>query len=377
MKRHPVAVSMAILTLGLSIQAAALPGRAPKPRPTVLGVWAHPGMFGPDQDKAVPAIRKTLDGYVRTGIDNVILLVKGTNGYVYYKSAIGVPDPAYTWDFLDVFLKEAVRRKITVQPWFCVFTESGLLGKVREHPEWLISNPKSEMVGVVNPALPEVRAYELSLMMEVARNYPVEWIHLDYIRFPCEPVEPYFSFDPRTRALFKEYSGTDPADIKARDSGNMLWNEWLEWNRDQVTRFVTELREALRTAGRQVWISAAVFPDAGNASVLIGQDWAAWAEQGLVDMLCPMLYTNHEAFFTDFVKRAVAVGKGHCRVCAGIGIGTSHNQNTPEGMMRQMEISRELGADGVIFFSASGLGPMFMARLEAEQRRQSPAGHTD
>lgn len=54
-----------------------------------------------------------------------------------------------------------------------------------------------------------------------------------------------------------------------------------------------ELKEALAGTGRQVKIGAAVFPDAANARVLIGQDWAEWARRGLVDMLCPMLYTRH------------------------------------------------------------------------------------
>ena len=36
------------------------------------------------------------------------------------------------------------------------------------------------------PALPEVRAYELSLMTELVSRYPVDWVHLDYIRFPSD-----------------------------------------------------------------------------------------------------------------------------------------------------------------------------------------------
>jgi uncharacterized lipoprotein YddW (UPF0748 family) len=362
MKRASFLIAFVVLTVPLA--ANLFPAEAPSPQTGVRGVWAHPGMFGPDKEKAVPAIRRTLDEYVQAGIDTVLLMIKGTNGYVYYKSAIGVADPAFAWDFLDAFLKEARPRRITVHPWFCVFPEGGLLGQVGRHPEWLITGRRGEMVGAVNPALPEVRDYERSLMLEVARNYPVDWIHLDYIRFPCDPAEPYFSFDAKTRALFKDYSGWDPSAIKAQDSGNMIWNVWLSWNRDQVTRFVVELKDALKTVGRPMKISAAVFPDADNARVLIGQDWAAWAEQGLIDMLCPMLYTNHEAFFRDFVKRAVARAKGRSLVCAGIGIGTSHNQNTPEGMLRQMDVSRELGADGVIFFSGSSLGEPFLAALK-------------
>jgi uncharacterized lipoprotein YddW (UPF0748 family) len=220
---------------------------------------------------------------------------------------------------------------------------------------------------VLNPALPQARQYELSLMMEVATRYPVDWIHLDYIRFPSSPTELYFSYDAQTRKLFKDYSGWDPLEVKAQDSGNIIWNEWLEWNRDQVTQFVRELKEALKTTGRTVKISAAVFPNGDNARVLIGQDWPKWAELGLVDMLCPMLYTNNTGFFEQLVRQAVGYGKGHCLVCPGIGIGTSHNQNTPEGMTEQRRICRELGADGVIYFSGSSLNERFLEKLRTDK----------
>ena len=57
--------------------------------------------------------------------------------------------------------------------------------------------------------------------------------------------------------------------------------------------------------------------------------------------------------------------KGQCQVCPGIGIGSSHNQNTPEGMIEQMRISKSLGADGVVFFSSSSLTAPFIEKLKA------------
>jgi uncharacterized lipoprotein YddW (UPF0748 family) len=354
-----------LLTTALSVPAFSQSGSEAAPPVSVRGVWLHPGFFGPEKATAVEKIRTTLDEYKKAGINILIVLVKDTSGYVYFKSRNGVADPRWNWDFFGEFLAEARKRDMQVHPWFCVFHETSILGRVREHPEWLIQSPRRELVGSVNPALPAAREYERGLMMEVAARYETDWIHLDYIRFPCEPAEPYFSFDPETVRLFKEYSGVDITGVKARDSGNMIWNEWLEWNRSQVTQFVRELRESLRATGRIVGISAAVFPNAENAKVLIGQDWTAWARDGLVDMLCPMLYTNQAQFFEKLARQAVEYGRGHCRVCPGIGIGTSHNQNTPEGMLEQMKISQSLGADGVIFFSSSSLTGPFLEKLKA------------
>jgi len=339
----------------------------------VRGVWMHPRFFGTDREAALPKIRETLDRYAAAGINALFMLVKDTSGHVYFQSRTGVSDPAYTWDFFGAFLEEARARRMTVHPWFCVFPEGGMLGEVRAHPEWLIAGRGGELVRSVNPALPEVRAYEIGLMAELAARYPVDWIHLDYIRFPCEPEEPYFSYDARTRELCLAETGVDPLALKARDSGNPYWNVWLEWNRDQVTAFVAELRTALRSVGRTVKISAAVFPDPANAAVLIGQDWGRWAAEGLIDMLCPMLYTNDTVLFDKLGRRAADLGRGRAvgrpLVCPGIGIGTSHNQATPEIMMEEVGLSRALGADGVVFFSSSSLTDPFLRALEAARRR--------
>jgi len=363
---------MGLLLLGLILchgvlcfSGAPFRQASPPTKMTIRGVWAHPGFFGTEKDSAAAKIKATLDGYVQAGINTVIILVKSTSGHVYFKSQIGVQDPAYNWDFFGVFFEEAKKRNISVHPWFCVFPESAVLGRVREHPEWLIMNDKAELTAAVNAALPQVREYELSLMLELLKRYPVDWIHLDYIRFPCFPEEPYFSFDAQTRSLFEKAWGQDPLALKAKDSGNLFWNEWIEWNGGQVTQFVRDLREAVKAAGRPVKISAAVFPAADKAKVLIGQDWEGWAKQGLIDMLCPMLYTNHHGLFEKYARRAVDIGSGRVLVCPGIGIGTSHNQNTPAGMLEQMNISQRLGGNGVIFFSSSSLTESFLQGLRS------------
>jgi uncharacterized lipoprotein YddW (UPF0748 family) len=368
--RSSLALSIGLAAAFPSVAAGPLsagPAQA-APASEIRAVWAHPGQFPADPAEARVKMKTVLDAWAEAGIDTIIMLVKTTSGYVYWPSKLAERDPAYTrYDLLGLLIEEAKPRGMTVHPWFCVFNEGAIPGQVRQHPEWLIRSPDGELVGVANPALPEVRAYELSLMLEVAKAYPVDWIHLDYIRFPCSPREVYFSWDARTRALFKQHSGVDPVDIKARDSGNILWNEWIDWNRGQVTAFLREMRAGLAGLGRPVRISAAVFPSAGEARVLIGQDWPAWCREGLLDMLCPMLYTNNAAFFEKYAREALAAAAGRIPVLPGIGIGTSHNQSTPEIMMAQIAAGRRLGAAGHVFFSGSSLKPEFLEALRTDR----------
>jgi uncharacterized lipoprotein YddW (UPF0748 family) len=45
----------------------------------VRGVWMHPGFFGTDKTAAVEKMRLTIHGYVRAGINTLIMCVKNTS----------------------------------------------------------------------------------------------------------------------------------------------------------------------------------------------------------------------------------------------------------------------------------------------------------
>ncbi|MBM3295775.1 MAG: hypothetical protein FJY82_14845 [Candidatus Aminicenantes bacterium] len=72
-------------------------------------------------------------------------------------------------------------------------------------------------------------------------------------------------------------------------------------------------------------------------------------------------------FFEKYARQAAEIGRGRTIVCPGIGIGTSHNQNTPEGIMAEVNISRRVGAQGVVFFSSSSLREPFLAALAKDR----------
>jgi uncharacterized lipoprotein YddW (UPF0748 family) len=359
--KGPFIVCLLALLLGFSPLDAQV--RKSTAANEVRGVWVHPLSFGTGKDSSIVNIRRTLDSYREAGINTVMLLVKSTSGLVCYNSAIAPVDPAWKWDFVGTFLDEAKNRDIIVHPWFCIFTEGAKAGVIRDHPEWLVRGKGGELTGVVNPALPEVRKYEISLITEFVKIYPVSWVHCDYIRYPCEPVEPYFSFDQETRDRFKLLYGEDPSSIKHNNSGNTLWNEWIEWNGEHVTHFIRELRTALKATPHTVQISAAVFPDAAISKVLIGQDWAQWAREQLVDLFCPMLYTNDDSLFVKYLRRSLEHMEHQGHVCAGIGISTAHNKNSPAGVARQIGLAKREKASGFVLFSSVSLKAEFLEKI--------------
>jgi len=362
--KHSVGYVLVFFWLGVMSPIVADPVEKPSGR--VRGVWMHPGFFGSDKTIATEKRQTTLDAYAQAGINTLFILVKNTSGHLYYNSEIGVRDKVYDWDFFALFLNEAEKRNMQVHPWFCVFPETAMLGEIGRHPEWLITNAKREMVAVANPALPAVRAYEKSLILELAQKYDVAWVHLDYVRYPCEPVEPYFSFDRETLRLFKEDTGIDLAEVRNRDTGSIAWNEWLHWNRERVTLFIRDLRTGLNAMDRKVKISAAVFNDAATARIMVGQDWVTWAQEGLVDMVSPMLYTDRCDHFEKKVLQAMHANPGKALLCPGIGVGSGSwfRWADPESMIRQMAFCDSVNSDGVVFFSSNTLDQPFLEKLQ-------------
>jgi uncharacterized lipoprotein YddW (UPF0748 family) len=102
-------------------------------------------------------------------------------------------------------------------------------------------------------------------------------------------------------------------------------------------------------------LGADVFPDLETSKVLIGQEWGYWAETGLVDFICPMLYTNNLDLFKEYLQKAMDFAGKKSTVYPGIGVHTSHNDITKDLICKEVIISRELGAKGMVFFSGYSL----------------------
>ncbi|MCK4813371.1 MAG: family 10 glycosylhydrolase [Candidatus Marinimicrobia bacterium] len=333
-------LTLATIPVTLFSQAQQEEGRA---------VWLHASIFEDEEKEATQHLKELLNKYDKIGINNI---------FCFYTM---MDQHQKKWDFLKVLLKEAHQRNIKIHSIFCPGQRVKLEGKIMEHPEWLIRGKKGEIYPNLNLANPEAREY-LKRKVQEALKYDIDGIHLDYIRFP---VNQRFSYDKTTCESFKKEYGYSPLEVK-HDCGSMVWSEWIKWNAKHVTALVKEIKETINKSGRNVVLGVDVFPDHVTAQVLIGQDWELWAKEGIVDFICPMLYTNDTDLFRRFVKEAVKAADGKCLVYPGIACRSSHNKNTPEGVAQEVKIAREAGADGVVFFSGFSLNEEFINKLKLE-----------
>ena len=150
------------------------------------------------------------------------------------------------------------------------------------------------------PSHPANQRLEVDSLVEVVRNYAVDGVHLDYIRYPDRRT----CFCEGCRERFEKRIGTPVRGWpKAVTDDPALQSDWREFRRDQITAVVAAVHREVRAARPGVKISAAVFPNWPLDRDNIGQDWKTWCERGYLDFLCPMNYTPGIAQFEHLVRR--------------------------------------------------------------------------
>ena len=306
------------------------------PQHELRAVWIHPGLFSPVETNAEHQIDSLFDSYKEIGINNLFC----------YNAAPG--ENSFQWDYLKALITKGHQRGIKIHPIFYPGYEVNLEKEMAKNPSWLIRDMDGKYLPHLNLANPDVRKYWVDKITSTLK-YDIDGIHLDYIRFPITQV---YSYDSLTCSEFKKEFDYSPIEV-SHDCGSMIWCEWIKWNARQVTALVAEIRTALKESGKPVVLGVDVFPDLETSKVLIGQDWGDWAAKGLVDFICPMLYTNNLDLFKEYMQRAIKISGNRCAVYPGIGVFTAHNKITKDLITREVVISRKLGTKGMVFFSGN------------------------
>ncbi len=191
------------------------------------------------------------------------------------------------------------------------------------------------------PGDPDNRELMLELIREMAVEYPVDGIHLDYIRYPntrhcfCDGCRRRFSAEECTTIR------SWPAQVL---EGGRYRGIYLAWRTEQITSFVRNVHEMLLEEAPDVVLSAAVLPDRENG-LDNGQDWVSWTDEGIIDFVVPMNYTDSLELFEEYLSSQSAAADGFPLV-AGIGALASGLDLTPEDILAQISLSAELGTRG-------------------------------
>ncbi len=314
------------------------------------------------------SIDALVDRAAEAGANGIIVQVAGRAEAYYSSSILPAANFQDGFDPLAYTIARARPRGMEVHAWinaFLVWSASYPPDDSTHiwytHPEWFMTDvygrstrdytrdecDRNGLVGAtLSPALPEVRAFLADVAAEIAINYNVDGIHLDYIRYP----NPSFGYEPVSTGMFFLETGLDPLDMLRRYRENEeLAEMWSLWKIDNVTRTVETVRSVLRSEAPGVVLSCAVMADPHEAKSHYSCDWRSWLEAGLVDFVCTMAYTTNE----QKARELAVLGAAVCpeRVIHGIGV---YNQPISSATAGASEALAQ-GIRGVCVFSLNSL----------------------
>ena len=352
-----------VLGGGRPADAAMKEGRA-----VWISRWEWTGSHSRAGDQAM--IRQIFDD-LRAGHFNMAFFQVRGEADAFYRSSLEPWGAELTgtfgrdpgWDPLAYAVRIAHQRGIELHAWVNVFTmwrgSSPPPHTDPEHiyhlhyPDWVCYDAGRHPMKLnrsyifVSPANLEAREHIIQVCLDIISRYDVDGIHFDYIRYPGQD----YSYDPVSLSRFR-----DPAE-------NPQGLSWAAWQREQVSAFVREFYNRAVEIRPEVKVSAAVIGkykaawSGWDAYNVVYQDPKAWAREGTIDFICPMIYwpigPDSPAPFEYYVRQWVVDDPPPRPVLPGIAA-YRYGGNLRE-IRAEIDTCRALGTAGQVMFSYESL----------------------
>ncbi|MCS6808688.1 MAG: family 10 glycosylhydrolase [Bacteroidota bacterium] len=358
-----------VLLSALHIVVAFLNGQT-LPKREFRGVWISsvsnidfPSRAGDTPDAQREEFQQILDQHQRAGINAVFVQIRPSSDALY-QSAIepwsqwltGAQGraPSPLWDPLRFMIEEAHKRGMELHAWFnpfrSVVSASSSIAPThisQTQPAWHLAYRSPHRL--LNPGLPEVRNYVLSVIMDVVRRYDIDGVHFDDYFYP--------------------YEGTTTQDIATFQQHSRGFSNIEDWRRDNVNIFVKAVSDSIRAVKPfikfgispfGIWRNGVPSGTTGlDAYSVIYCDALAWLQARTVDYIIPQLYWRFGGG-QDFARlmpwwNAQAIQAGR-HMYAGLGVYRLTDAAwTADEIVRQIEFTRSQRGAGVSFFSSNAL----------------------
>ena len=318
-------------------------------------IWIDAGAI----PKTEQGIRELVRSYHRANL-NVLMPEIVARGYTVYPSRLVERDPRFAGaiDPLPVIIDEAHRLGLEVHPWVWVFRAGYTKDRgaiLRAHPDWVELSKYGDDLSAngglwISPCIPEARDFLAAIYAELACNYDIDGIHLDYIRYEVQSPTPYGYNETCVREFERQY-GVDPLTIDRLSFNQYEWNSFRE---RQINTFVQRIAIQTRAIRPDAKLSAAVGSDPTTSRLNLLQNWVNWVDNKWVDFVTPMAYTNKDETFTRLVTAETSAVGNKTIIAPGIGLHTQ--KDNVEQTIRQIGIARGLMTDGQSLFASSYFG---------------------
>lgn len=295
----------------------------------------------------------TLVNHCKTYNFNAVVVQMRRRGDAWYMPQAPNQEPRTTalsssYDALAEVIKQchAASPRIEVHCWTPTMlvwsgssapTQSGHVYNL--HPEYLMKNSTGETyIGegyYLDPGHPSAMQWNYNMALDICSRYAIDGFHWDYIRYPQQDS----GYNATAISRYNAEFGTtgQPSSTDSRFSA---------WRRRQVTDFVRWANSEILAIKPKLVVSTAVFASRSDAYNYRFQDWAAWTNEGIIDLLFPMNYTSTNSTFNARVDDAYA-NQGVRKVYMGQGAYLNSASNT----VTQLKYARSKGLWGTNLYS--------------------------
>ncbi len=381
----------------LVVSALALAGTASGDEFTDFrGMWVSRFEYNEDSASSIQTI---VNNAADMGVTDIIFQVRGKADSYYHSN---FEPRAEEWtsgtDPLQIALDAAHARGVKLHAWLNtmpiwrdsaqpsdpnhIFFNSNPSFRVTDingNVEQLVggSSSFSGSYARVNHVLPEVQTHLNNVVNDIATNYDVDGVHLDYIRWlgpnggSGEDFRPDWDFMPHdsyTHQLYFNETGQDGSD----GSSFAKREAYRDWVQGKITDLVTSVGQTIDAAevseGRTIELSAAVWNNPTTAERDYMQDYRTWLQDDLLDIAIPMVYLRQsnnflmDGFLDDILSTPT---NSH----VSIGLGTYLHTPSEGGVnetLSQLQKVYNSTADSATFFSYNS---MFGGSTDEDRRR--------
>lgn len=318
------------------------------PRQFIWGIWYNSYQkpyitFQEKYDRAL--FVEHLNYFQKIGINRIYFLIKFPTGHVFYNSKIAPRHPDLDWDPFAFIVSECHRRGIEIYPYVNIFPEGEYNEITQKHdvigpylekfPNYSMMSQDGTKYGWASPAIPEVVAYELSILEEIVQNYNIDGIQFDRIRYPDSQVD----YNPQTIALYqKQYKKNPVADDY----------DWAYFRQELLTHFIIQAKQKIHSINPNIKISVAVFPRPYVTIINELQPWPRWCRQELLDEIVPMSYYKDAESFATYIQQEQEVTPPFTQMLSGIGAFFIADAQVIE---QQIQSALNQGVQGIVFFN--------------------------
>ena len=265
----------------------------------ITGMWMWP------QNIRIHGADKVVSYCTRAKVTDIYFLTKGLSGTVAYRSSIAPIDEPR--DLLQELLDAAHARGIRVHAWFTSASDERYKQQHPQSGRCHFKNGKDK--GLISFADADYIAYMEQVTRELCRNYAIDGLHLDYIRYNHllygwseEDLARYAAEGADISYLQQQmqrmFYGNPPEETLLFDAyraGDASAHALARARRKDVVHFAQTLTHAAREEKPGIILSAALMPEGAYDDIAFsdlhyGQNYEDAAS--LYDYVLPMAYSK-------------------------------------------------------------------------------------